>query len=255
MKEFIKQLDNIIFTKRKMTSPLYQLIMSGQATKRLLQNFVIHRFPIKNLWTRNILGIASRIDDYKLRCDLVRNIYEEETGELSKSKRHLLTFINFGKCLDLDEKDITENRVLQETQNVMNHNISVCNDTSNHFTMGVASVLLLMEGQPPIVDQDGGVNMLKIMKEVYQLPYEGYEFFIHHASNSDGSVSDLEEEHADTAREILEKYCITDDMKNKALFFLEHAIRLRHEHFDAIYKFYDPNEEPFRYNKLEKNAA
>lgn len=255
MKDFIKKLDDMIMARRKITNPLYQVIMDGQATKTLLQNFVIHRFPIKNFWTRNILGIAARIDDYDLRRDLVSNIYEEETGKITNSKRHLQTFIDFGKALELSEKDITNNIILQETQEVINHNISACNDTSNHFTMGVSSVLLLMEGQPPIRNQKG-ISMLKVMQEIYQLPPEGYEFFVHHASNVDGGVSDLEDEHAETAKEILIRYCNTKELQEQAVSFLERAIYLRHKHFDAIYKFYNPHEKPFRYQSMvKKNVA
>lgn len=231
-----------------MTNPLYQIIMQGKATKRLLQNFIIHRFPIKNLWTRNILGIASRIDDYNLRCELVENIYEEETGKLSNSKRHLQTFINFGECLSLTKNDIETTSLLTETKAVMEHNLEVCNSSSIHFTAGVASVLLLMEGQPPIVNSQKS-SMENVMREIYKLPFKGYEFFTHHASNPEGAVSDLEDDHANTARAILLKYCDTQTLKQQAITFLERAVTLRHKHFDAILAFYNTEEEPFRYKE------
>lgn len=251
--EFIAELDALIASRKKMTNPLYQLVLSGAAPKRLLQNFVIHRYPIKNHWTRNILGIASRIEDYELRKELVDNIYEEETGGITESRRHLETFVDFGESLGLTREQILNPKEqLPETTAVIAHNVRVCNSGEVHFTEGVASVLLLMEGQPPIISQTGS-SMEAVMRDVYQLPAKAYEYFTHHASCVDGdAVSDLEDDHAETARRILTKYCVSEQMRRNAKKALETAVDLRHRHFDAIHRrFYDPSEPPFRCSREE----
>ncbi|EDT42652.1 TenA family transcriptional regulator [Burkholderia ambifaria] len=253
MSEFVQSLRDKINGRKKMTSRLYQTVLAGKAGKHLLQNFVIHRFPIKNHWTRNILGIASRIPDHRLRVELVENVFEEETGHFSHSKRHLETFVDFGKALGVTQDDIDRAALLPQTQAVIDHNVEACN-TSVHFTAGVASVLLLMEGQPPVVSTQNQ-SMLSVMRDVYGLPPEGIEFFVHHASSveraGDGqqAVSDLEEDHAETAEILLDTYCTTDELRAQAHRFLDRAIDRRHAHFDAIYEhFHDPAEPPFRYS-------
>jgi pyrroloquinoline-quinone synthase len=249
MTDFVTELDTMIYDRRKMTSSLYQTILAGKATKRLLQNFVIHRWPVKSTWTRHLLGIASRVDDYALRSSLVANIYEEETGALSGSKRHLETFADFGAALGVARRELEETPWLPETKALVEHNLRQCNDTSVHFTAGVAAVILLMEGQPPIVDK-GGSSMLAVMRDVYGLPPSGYEFFVHHASSDvkEDAVSDLEDEHAYAARQLLRHYCTTDELRATAREALATALELRHRHFDAILdRFYDPAEPAFRY--------
>jgi pyrroloquinoline-quinone synthase len=249
MTDFVSVLDGMIAERRKMTSPLYQTILAGKATQRLLQGFVLHRWPIKNVWTRNILGISSNIDDYAIRKLLVENIYEEETGALSDSGRHLDTFAAFGAAVGLAPEQLDDPPLAPETAAVVAHNIRVCNSRETHFTAGVASVLLLMEGQPPIVD-DGGASMLSVMKDVYGLPPEGYEFFVHHASADADSdaVSELEDEHAEAARRLLRRYCTTDLLKAQAVDALGRALELRHRHFDMILATgYDPSEPVFRH--------
>lgn len=248
--EFIAELDTMIASRKKMTNPLYQLILSGAASKRLLQNFVIHRYPIKNHWSRNILGIASRIEDYELRKELVDNIYEEETGGITESRRHLETFVDFGISLGLTREEIVNPKeLLRETDALISHNVRACNSGEVHFTEGVASVLLLMEGQPPIISQSGS-SMEAVMRDAYLLSPNAYEYFTHHASCVDGSaVSDLEDDHAETARKILTEYCTTEQMRSNAKRALQTAIDLRHRHFDAIYRrFYDASEPPFRWS-------
>jgi pyrroloquinoline-quinone synthase len=233
-----------------MTSPLYQTILSGKATQELLRNFVIHRWPIKARWTRHLLGIAARVEDYALRAPLVENIYEEETGALSNSRRHLETFADFGRAVGVDRRELEETPPLPETTALLDHNIRMCNDSDVHFTAGVAAVILLMEGQPPIVNS-GGSSMLAVMRDVYALPEWGYEFFVHHASATAdaGGVSELEDEHATAARELLRRYCDTDALKQGAIDALATALELRHRHFDAILdRFYDPSEPVFRYS-------
>jgi pyrroloquinoline-quinone synthase len=250
--DLVQELDAAIERRKKMTSRLYQIILAGDAPRSLLQAFVAHRYPIKNLWTRNILGIACRVDDYDLRWPLVENVYEEETGKISGSSRHLDTFIRFGECVGVDMETIASTPLLPETKAVMDHNTRACN-SEIHFTAGVASVLLLMEGQPPIISKQGE-SMEAVMREVYRLPREGYEFFTHHASGEaeDSGASELEDVHAAAARTILRKYCTTEELKAQAKEFLERALEVRHRHFDAISdRFYDPREAPFRYGEAD----
>ncbi|KXK62333.1 pyrroloquinoline quinone biosynthesis protein PqqC [Micromonospora rosaria] len=248
MSEFVAELDRMIGERKKMTSELYQTILAGKATERLLRNFVLHRWPIKSFWTRNILGIAARIEDYRLRVLLVENIYEEETGRLSGSGRHLDTFAAFGAAVGVTAEELANAPLAPETTAVIEHNVRVCNGAT-HVTEGVASVLLLMEGQPPIVNDDGK-SMLTVMRDVYRLPASGYEFFVHHASADagDDAVSELEDEHAAAARELLRRYCDTPELRENAITALATALELRHRHFDMILSTsYDPAEPVFRH--------
>jgi pyrroloquinoline-quinone synthase len=247
---FVDELDTMIAARKKMTSRLYQVILAGDATLRLLRNFVIHRYPIKSFWTRNILGIASRIESYELRRELVENIFEEETGRLTNTKRHLDSFVDFGVSLGLTRAEITDaSPLLPETQAVITHNVGACNREDVHFTVGVASVLLLMEGQPPIISTRGS-SMEAVMRDVYRLPAWGYDYFTQHASSVEGSVSEIEDDHASTARCLLARYCDTPDRQEAARTALARAIDLRHRHFDAIIaRHYDASELPFRWTE------
>jgi pyrroloquinoline-quinone synthase len=245
---FIAELDALIAARKKMTSKLYQVILAGEAPLPLLQQFVVHRYPIKAFWTRNILGIASRLDDYELRRELVENIYEEETGALTGSKRHLESFLDFGLSLGLTREQVVEAKErLPETDAVIAHNVRACNGAGVDFNEGVASVLLLMEGQPPIVSRRGR-SMEAVMRDVYRLPPEGCAYFTHHASTTGGNeVSALEGDHASTARRILARYCRTEQARRNARAALEQAIDLRHRHFDAILaRGHDPSAPPYR---------
>ena len=115
--------------------------------------------------------------------------------------------------------------------------------------MGVVSVIYLMEGQPPIVNSDGK-SMESVMQNVYNLPETGIEFFTHHASSSeeDEGVSELEDEHAKACVDLIKMYCITPELQEQALGFMDKALELRHKHFDMIYDdFYDSNEPIFKY--------
>lgn len=247
MDDFVKQLDQMINERKKMTSPLYQTILNGKATLRLLQNFAIHRYPIKNLWTRHVMGVAARVEEYTLRRELVINVHEEETGSVTNSDRHVQTFVDFAEALGVSFEEIEATPLLPETKALMEHNLRACNDTNYHFTVGVAAVLLLMEGQPPIVDARGK-SMLSVMRDVYCLPPKGYEFFIHHASSDQDAqhVSELEDDHAEICRELLRRYCTTDELKAQAIEFTRKSIELRHAHFDAMYKFYNEAEPIYR---------
>lgn len=247
--QFVAELEEMIQARAKTTSQLYQTILAGKATERLLRTFVEQRWPIKSWWTRNLTGVASRMDDLAIRRSLIENAYEEEFGALSNSKRHVETFEDFGRSVGVDPAHLPDVALFPETVAIIKHNKNACNDTNVHFTAGVASVLLLMEGQPPITN-DSGHSMFAVMRDDYQLPKWGYEFFKHHASSDAdaGGVSELEDEHTEPLREILTRYCDTDELREQARESLSEAIELRHAHFDAILReAYDPAEPIFRY--------
>lgn len=251
MNEFIEKLNEMIKERRKITSRLYQVIMNGEATQRLLQNFVIHRYPIKKVYVRNVMGIGARIEEHDLRRRFVENIYEEETGGLTGTDYHLNVFLAFGESVGVSAETVTSAPMIPETRALLDHNMRACNDTNVPMTEGASSVLLLMEGQPPIV-AGGGESMEAVMRDVYQLPPEGYEFFTHHASNTadDDYVSILESTHTSAIVELLNRYCNTEELQQGAIRSLARAIDLRHKHFDAIYnRYYDPSEPVFRYGE------
>lgn len=247
--QFVAELEEMISARRKTTSPLYQTILAGKATHRLMRTFVEQRWPIKSWWTRNLTGVACRIDDLPIRRSLIENAYEEEFGALSNSKRHVETFEDFGRSVGVDPATLPTVPLFPETIAVIEHNKNACNNTNVHFTEGAASVLLLMEGQPPITDE-GGHSMMAVMRDIYRLPEWGYEFFKHHASSDaeKSGVSELEDEHTEPLRELLIKYCNTPELQARAKESLATAIELRHTHFDAILReAYDPAEPVFRY--------
>lgn len=247
--QLVTELEEMIHARRKTTSPLYQTILAGKATERLLQTFVEQRWPIKSWWTRNLTGVACRMDDLAIRRSLIENAYEEEFGALSNSKRHVETFEDFGRSVGLDPATLPTVPLFPETVALIEHNRNACDNTNVHFTEGAASVLLLMEGQPPITDRSGH-SMMAVMRDAYELPEWGYEFFKHHASGEgDASgVSELEDEHTKPLRELLIKYCDTPELQARARESLANAIELRHTHFDAILReAYDSTEPVFRY--------
>jgi pyrroloquinoline-quinone synthase len=255
--EFINELLDRINARRKMTSRLYQVILEGKATQRLLQNFVIHRYPIKNLWVRHLMATGGRIEDHKLRRLFVENAYEEETGGYTHSDRHVETFLALGECVGVSRETVMNAPLMPETQAVVDHNLRACNDTTVPMTEGAASVLLLMEGQPPIVNKNGD-SMEAVMRDIYGLPPRGYEFFTHHASSgvSENHVSALEDEHTAAVVELLKQYCTSEELQQGAIRSLDRAIDLRHAHFNMVYeRFYDPSEPVFRYRESEESAA
>jgi pyrroloquinoline-quinone synthase len=257
MTDFVDDIMAQIEARKKNTSPLYQKILAGRGGPTLMQNFILHRLPIKNVWTRNIMGIASQIEEPGLRAGLVENIFEEETGQLTKSKRHVESFMDVGAAFGLDRAAMLNPPVEPETAAVRDHNIETCNG-GTHFTAGVASVLLLMEGQPPIIDDTSGTSMLSVMRDVYGLPDWGYDYFIHHANadEDDDAVSELEDEHAEIAKDILRTYCTTRELQDQAVFYLKRALDRRHAHFDMILNRFDATgEAPFRYDPAQERAA
>ncbi|NDL01675.1 hypothetical protein [Photorhabdus bodei] len=66
----------------------------------------------------------------------------------------LNSFFNVGLALGVTPEEIALRPLLPETKALVETNLRDCNDTDVHFTQGLASVLFLMEGQPPIINHN-----------------------------------------------------------------------------------------------------
>ncbi len=225
--QFVEKLKNIVEENKKITHPLYQIIMKGEATSELLKNFVLHRYHIKSFWTRNISAIHSKTPDVETRKELAENIYEEETGKLTGTMRHLELFFKIGEQFGLTWEDIENCDILPESQDVIDWNNKVCGP-DHHLVEAVAALIVYMEGQPP-VSWDGR-TMNEAMKHFYNLNKEGVQYFTIHSSHD----MEVEEDHAEAGYDILRKYAINEELQEKAIMALYKSVEVRMKHFSAI---------------------
>ncbi|MGF7046230.1 pyrroloquinoline-quinone synthase [Paenibacillus sp. DS2015] len=225
--QFVEKLKSIVTENQKITHPLYQIIMKGEASSELLKNFVLHRYHIKSFWTRNISAIHSKTSDVNVRKELAENIYEEETGKITGTMRHLDLFFKIGEQFGLTWDDIDNCNVLPESQDVINWNNQVCGP-DHHLVEAVAALIVYMEGQPPVTWE--GRTMNQAMSHFYNLNEAGVSYFVIHSSHD----MEVEEDHAEAGYELLRNYAITEELQEKAVAALYKSIDVRMKHFSAI---------------------
>ncbi|AMA73435.1 iron-containing redox enzyme family protein [Aneurinibacillus thermoaerophilus] len=223
----IQKLKDIVYENRKITHPLYQTIMKGEATPLLLKNFVLHRYHIKSFWTRNISAIHSKCPDVEARIHLAENIYEEETGKISGTERHLDLFVKFGEQFGLTWDEINNLEILPESQAVIDWNNTVCGP-NHHFLEAVSALIIYMEGQPPVEWE--GRTMNHAMNYFYNVNEAGRSYFNIHSSDQ----MEIEEDHAEIGYELIRKYATTEELQQKVIDALYKSIDVRMKHFSAI---------------------
>ncbi|WP_078394549.1 TenA family transcriptional regulator [Shouchella patagoniensis] len=224
---YITEIKDLVEENKKITHPLYQKIMSGKADKELLKNFVLHRYHIKSFWTRNISAIHSKTPDVESRIALAENIFEEETGQLTNSKRHLDLFFNFGEQFGLTKEELDGLELLEETKAVIEWNNKVCGP-DHHLVEAVAALIIYMEGQPPV--EFNGKTMNTAMKDLYNVNKDGMDYFTIHSSHE----NDVEDDHAEVGFNLLKKYANTSELREKSIKALKKSIEVRMNHFTAI---------------------
>jgi len=225
--QLIEKLKGIVNENQKITHPLYQTIMKGEATPRLLKNFVLHRYHIKSFWTRNISAIHSKCPDVEARIHLAENIYEEETGKITGTERHLDLFVKIGEQFGLTWDEINKLELLPETQDVIDWNNTVCGH-KHHLLEAVAALIVYMEGQPPV--KLDGRTMNDAMSYFYNINESGRAYFNIHSSDD----MEVEEDHAEIGYELIRKYATTEELQQKVLAALQKSIEVRMAHFSAI---------------------
>lgn len=223
----VAKLQEIVYENRKITHPLYQTIMKGEATPLLLKNFVLHRYHIKSFWTRNISAIHSKTPDVPARISLAENIFEEETGKLTGTMRHLDLFFKFGEQFGLTWEEVENLELLPETRDIIEWNNKVCGH-EHHLVEAVAALIIYMEGQPPVTWDGRAMN--DAMRHFYQINEEGRSYFNIHSSND----MEVEEDHAEVGFELIRKYAVTEELQQKTIEALRKSIDVRMKHFTAI---------------------
>lgn len=230
--DLVNKLVDIVEENKKITHPLYQTIMKGEATRELLKNFVLHRYHIKSFWTRNISAIHSKCPDVDARVALAENIFEEETGQLTNSKRHLDLFFNFGQQFGLTREDIDNVELLPETRDVIAWNNKVCGP-EHHLVEAVSALIIYMEGQPPV--ELDGATMNHAMRHFYNINDDAMTYFTIHSSHE----NDVEDDHAEVGFNLVKAYATTEELQQKCIDALHKSIDVRMKHFSAILRATD----------------
>ena len=155
------------------------------------------------------------------RKRLAVNLFEEETGKLSKTANHEVLMQRFIRALGISDQERDAAVALPETQDLIDYRWNLVNNPDT-FHMGAAAVMIASEGQN--LEERAGKARHELLPQTYGLTAEDLIFFSVHAAE--------DVYHVREGLDVVSEVCTTKEMQAEAL----EAV---HGTCERFWRFYD----------------
>lgn len=155
---------------------------------------------------------------------LLYNLFEEETGRLSKTNNHVVLMQNFITALGITTNERNDAVAYAETKELIDYRMNLVNDRDKYH-MAVAAVQIASEGQNLETKASEARHTLLI--ESFEMSEKDLLFFSVHQKEDVGHVK----QGVDLACDL----CTTKQKQNEALFAVKHTCELFYGMYQGVY--------------------
>jgi len=237
-KEFQKKLREELSSRLTLDHPLVAEAAKPEKNLPLLRLMATQGYQLTKVFARYIGGLyfhCPPVPRYSAR--LAHNLYEEETGRISKTAGHLQLMQRFIYALGVKPDELEAVEALPETKELVDYRMRWVSDPSN-FHRGAAAVMIASEGQS--LETKAGQMRHQMFPEVYGLTEKDLIFFQVHA------VEDVY--HVKEGVDLVSLVCTTEKMQNE-------AVQTIHETCDRFWWFFDGIQRAYESGQLSSSAA
>ncbi|MFJ8695798.1 TenA family transcriptional regulator [Streptomyces roseolilacinus] len=227
--EFRDQLERTLHDKLTLNHPMFDILFDAEKRdlhtlqKVALQGYQLTKHFLDYIET--LFYFCPKEGRHKRR--LLFNLYEEETGRISKTKNHVDLMQDFIRAIGVDDATRDAETALPNTQELIDYRMKACKNPETYH-IGAAAVMIASEGQN--LETRGAEARDSIFKRVYGLKDEDLLFFsvhqaedVHHVRHGLDLVSDI---------------CTTEKMQEEALYAVSHTCDLFYNMYEGIYQEY-----------------
>ncbi|AQV94500.1 pyrroloquinoline quinone biosynthesis protein PqqC [Cupriavidus necator] len=160
----------------------------------------------------------------KFKRALLINMYEEETGRLSRSDNHVALMQNFLRAIGISDFERDAEHPLPATSALINYRLDAVRDPSKYH-IGAATVMIASEGQN--LETKAGEARHELFGKVYGLAESDLRFFSVHQAEDVG--------HVEQGLNLVSELCTTARMQEEALFAVDHTCKLFYGMYENIH--------------------
>ncbi|MFL1454981.1 TenA family transcriptional regulator [Marinobacter sp. GN3S48] len=223
--EFRNELEEKLHQKLTLSHPLFSLLLDeNSADKELLKRVSLQGYQL----TKHFLTYIEHLFFYcpmeKHKRRLLFNMFEEETGRLSRTKNHVELMQDFIKALGISNQERDAAVALPATQELIDFRMEACTNT-DRYHIGAAAVLIASEGQN--LETLGEEARHTILGRVFGLKESDMLFFSVHQKEDVG--------HVQQGLDLVADLCTTEKMQQEALESVNHTCNLFYGMYQGIY--------------------
>jgi len=224
---FSTQLRERLESRRTLDHPIFKELFVNGRNWPLLRMLTIEGFQI----TRHFVGY---IEQLYFRCPLpvhkrrlLYNLFEEETGSLSRTKNHIELMEDFVRAQGITEADCNGHQPSAATRELIDYRLRAV-QADDTYHIGAAAVMIASEGQS-LETTDGEPRHVMLAK-VYGFTEEQTRFFSVHQKEDHGHVAE--------GVSLVVDLCHTATMQQQALEAVEYTCGLFRGMYDSVAEQY-----------------
>jgi pyrroloquinoline-quinone synthase len=226
--EFRNKLEQTLHKRLTLDHPVLQEMAKPKKNLPLVRKMSLQAFHLTRAFTGYIGILYYLCPIQKSRTALAVNLYEEETGALSKTANHMELMKRFILALGITEEELENEVPLPTTIDLVKYRKQLCENPET-LHMGAAAVMIASEGQS--LETKAGKTKDQLIPEMYGLKPEDLAFFAVHA------VEDVY--HVGDGLDLVSELCTTEEMQNEAIEAVEGTCDRFWRFFDGIQAAYE----------------
>jgi len=226
--EFRKQMEETLHSRLTLDHPVLQEMAKPKKNLPLISKMALQAFHLTRAFTGYIGILYCHCPFQEFKTRLAVNLYEEETGQLSKTQNHMALMERFIFALGLTREQLDAEKPLPTTTDLVEYRKNLCENPAT-LHMGAAAVMIASEGQS--LETKAGKTKDKLIPEMYGLKPEDLAFFAVHA------VEDVY--HVGEGLDLVAELCTTEKMQREAIEAINGTCDRFWRFFDGIQKAYE----------------
>jgi pyrroloquinoline quinone (PQQ) biosynthesis protein C len=220
---FKRELRSELEKRITMTHPIVKKIVNGEPNWALLRYMTLQGYQLTKHFLEYIETLYHHCPpgDHKRR--LLWNMFEEETGRLSKTDNHVTLMQNFIRAIGIDDAERDAAQPLPTTKALIDYRMNLVRNR-NTFHMGAAAVMIASEGQN--LETTAGAARHELLPRVYGLTEKDLLFFSVHQKEDVGHVQE--------GISLVADICTTPRMQAEALEAVRRTCDLFYGMYDGV---------------------
>ncbi|GGY55637.1 hypothetical protein GCM10011297_30490 [Bacterioplanes sanyensis] len=230
--QFKKVMRSTLDKHLTLANPLFKHLLNEESPNTdLLQFTALQGYQLTKYFLTYIEHIFFYCPLPRHKTILLHNLYEEETGALSRTKNHVALMQDFIRAIGISDEQRDAVAALPATQELIDYRLQAVKDRQRYH-IGAAAVLVASEGQN--LETVGEEARHNILGKVYNLKDEDLLFFSVHQKEDVG--------HVKQGLALLADLCTTPKMQREAIEAIDHTCQLFYNMYQGIYEYFGLHE-------------
>lgn len=225
---FRQELEATLHSHLTLSHPIFgKLLESPDAGHDLLKKITLQGYQLTKHFLFYVEHLFFYCPEPKFKRALLINVYEEETGRLSKTDNHVVLMQNFIRALGISEAERDAAVALPATQALIDYRLDAVR-TPAQYHIGAAAVMIASEGQN--LETAAGEARHILLGRAYGLSERDLEFFSVHQQEDVG--------HVQQGLNLVSEVCNSAEQQAEALHAVDHTCRLFYGMYENMYHAY-----------------